>query len=171
MITRKTKVESERLHPATHGHARMLATTTGIIGHEFREKVLSEYWQLNSQEARAGFARSWLKVIAIKLKDTIPILYDLAHLVREHNLYKTEQFSDAEVFATFEEYWTARFDGVMQIWLKHESADPLFSGLTSPHVDHHDGIPEGSISVAEAIGLDEIASEVTEAITARMQCP
>lgn len=38
-------------------------------------------------------------------------------------------------------------------------------------VDEGDEVPEGSISVGEQIGIEEIAAEVTREIEARTQCP
>lgn len=80
-------------------------------------------------EARTGFARSWLKLIAHSLKDTIPILYALADIVRDQHLFEKGQYLDDEDFATFDLYWETRFGEFIRIWRAQEQRNPLFREL------------------------------------------
>ena len=85
-------------------------------------EVLADFYKLNSDDARAAFARTWLAKSSEALNETWSVVYQLLKLVDERELYKKQNsLSNSKTYDSFQEFFEDTLKHSFEEWARLEA--------------------------------------------------
>jgi len=73
-------------------------------------EVLADFYKLQSDDARAAFARTWLAKSSEALNETWSVVYELLKILEEKELYKKESsLNNSKIYGSFQEFFEDTF--------------------------------------------------------------
>ncbi|MGD1805312.1 hypothetical protein ACP6PL_07695 [Dapis sp. BLCC M126] len=85
-------------------------------------EVLTDFYKLKSDDARAAFARTWLAKSSEALNETWSVIYELLKLVEEEELYKKESsLNNSKIYDNFQEYFEDTLKRPFEEWARLEA--------------------------------------------------
>ncbi|MGB3511249.1 MAG: hypothetical protein WBA93_18840 [Microcoleaceae cyanobacterium] len=85
-------------------------------------EVLTDFYKLKSNDARAAFARTWLAKSSEALNETWSVIYELLKLVEEEELYKKESsLNNSKIYDNFQEYFEDTLKRPFEEWARLEA--------------------------------------------------
>jgi hypothetical protein len=85
-------------------------------------EVLADFHKLNSDDARAAFARTWLAKSSEALNETWSVLYELLKIVEEGELYKKQSsLSNSKIYNSFQEFFEDTLKRSFEEWARLEA--------------------------------------------------
>jgi hypothetical protein len=85
-------------------------------------EVLADFHNLNSDDARAAFARTWLAKSSEALNETWSVLYELLKIVEEGELYKKQSsLSNSKIYNSFQEFFEDTLKRSFEEWARLEA--------------------------------------------------
>jgi hypothetical protein len=85
-------------------------------------EVLADFYKLQSDDARAAFARTWLAKSSEALNETWSVVYELLKLVEEKELYKKESsLNNSKIYNSFEEFFEDTLKRPFEEWARLEA--------------------------------------------------
>lgn len=85
-------------------------------------EVLADFYKLQSDDARAAFARTWLAKSSEALNETWSVIYELLKLVEEKELYKKESsLNNSKIYSSFQEFFEDTLKRSFEEWARLEA--------------------------------------------------
>jgi len=85
-------------------------------------EVLADFYKLQSDDARAAFARTWLAKSSEALNETWSVVYELLKLVEQKELYKKESsLSNSTIYNTFQDFFEDTLKRPFEEWARLEA--------------------------------------------------
>jgi hypothetical protein len=85
-------------------------------------EVLTDFHNLNSDNARAAFARTWLAKSSEALNETWSVFYELLKIVEERELYKKQSsLGKSKTYNTFQEFFEDTLKRSFEEWARLEA--------------------------------------------------
>lgn len=97
---------------------------SGGVSSVAAREVMARFDRLNTEDARAAFADSFLRSTANNLNDTWVMIYELGRIIRDRKLYADPMHvgrTYGRTFTSFEEYWVGRMGKPFETWAELES--------------------------------------------------
>jgi hypothetical protein len=103
------------------GRAKAWGSNSGLLARPV-EQALTDFRSMRSDEARAAFADKWISLIAARLEETWPALYELLRIVKERELYKLEASLEGQAtYSDFASYFEGRTGKPFVVWCELEA--------------------------------------------------
>lgn len=85
-------------------------------------EVLADFYKLQSDDARAAFARTWLAKSSEALNETWSVIYELLKVVEQKELYKQESsLSNSTIYNTFQDFFEDTLKRPFEEWARLEA--------------------------------------------------
>lgn len=85
-------------------------------------EVLADFYKLQSDDARAAFARTWLSKSSEALNETWSVIYTLLKIVEEKELYKKESsLNNSKIYNSFQEFFEDTLKRPFEEWARLEA--------------------------------------------------
>lgn len=85
-------------------------------------EVLTDFYKLQSDDARAAFARTWLAKSSEALNETWSVVYELLKIVEEKELYKKESsLNNSKIYGSFQEFFEDTLKRPFEEWARLEA--------------------------------------------------